>query len=87
MFTVEHPKCIIQILTEEWPCGPLSQGDMTGKVGGKPQPGLHFISLSSRNQKSPNDNDNIYTEDITEQTLKSLIFASRRDFCRTQRQY
>ena len=57
---------------------------MTGKVGGKPQPGLHFISLSSRNQKSPNDNDNIYTEDITVQTLKSFISASRRDFCRTQ---
>ena len=48
---------------------------------------FYFSLLQKPEISKSKDNDNIYTEDITEQTLKSFIFASRRDFCRTQRQY
>ena len=47
---------------------------------------FYFSLLQKPEISKSKDDDNIYTEDITEQTLKSLIFASRRDFCRTQRQ-
>ena len=46
---------------------------------------FYFSLLQKPEISKSKDNDNIYTEDITEQTLKSFIFASR--ICQTQRQY